>query len=178
MINFSQKNQSVQNRINAYIADNGINARVQNYDRELKNTKSILSLISTVAYGLIAAIAMIGITNIVNTVNTGIELRMKEFASLKSIGMTSGEFRKMMYLETLFVGGKALIIGVPAGCLISGVIYFIEISIGDRIAFSLPLVGIALNIVIVFAIMCVIMEMALKRVNVRNIIETIKNENI
>lgn len=170
--------ESVQNRINAYIADNGINASVQNYDRELKNTKSILSLISTVAYGLIAAIAMIGITNIVNTVNTGIELRMKEFASLKSIGMTSGEFRKMMYLETLFVGGKALIIGVPAGCLISGVIYFIAISIGGKMAFSLPLVGIALNIVIVFATMCVIMEMALKRVNVRNIIETIKNENI
>ncbi len=170
--------EKVQDAISNYIADNNINARVQNYDSEIKKTRSIISLVSTVAYGLIAVIALIGITNIINTVTTGVELRMSEFASLKSIGMTSREFRKMMRLEALFVGGKALMIGVPAGCILSGVLYYYEITFGDMIAFSLPVTGIVLNIVIVFVTMYVIMEMAVVKVNNRNIIDTIKNENI
>lgn len=170
--------EKVQDAISNYIADNNINARVQNYDSEIKESRSIISLVSTVAYGLIAVIALIGITNIINTVTTGIELRMSEFASLKSIGMTSREFRKMMRLEALFVGGKALMIGVPAGCILSGGLYYLEITYGDMIAFSLPVTGIVLNIVIVFVTMYVIMEMAVAKVNNRNIIDTIKNENI
>lgn len=170
--------EKVQDAISNYIADNNIIARVQNYDSEIKKYKSIISLVSAVAYGLIAVIALIGITNIINTVTTGIELRMSEFASLKSIGMTSREFRKMMRLEALFVGGKALMIGVPAGCILSGVLYYLEITFGDMIAFSLPVTGIVLNIVIVFVTMYVIMEMAVVKVNNRNIIDTIKNENI
>lgn len=39
-------------------------------------------------YGLIAVITLIGVTNIFNTITSNMELRQKEFAMLKSIGMT------------------------------------------------------------------------------------------
>lgn len=37
-------------------------------------------------------------------------LRSKEFANLKSIGMTKKEFNRMIRLESIFYGTKSLII--------------------------------------------------------------------
>ncbi len=73
----------------------------------------IMSLISAFAYGVIAVIALIGLTSIINTITTGMELRRKEFAALFSAGMTKKEFSRMLSLESLFVGTKALLIGPP-----------------------------------------------------------------
>ena len=50
--------------------------------------KSMVLIISIFLYGFITVITLIGITNIFNTITSNMELRQKEFAMLKSIGMT------------------------------------------------------------------------------------------
>lgn len=65
----------------------------------------------------------IGITNIFNTITTNMNLRKKEFAMLKSVGMTKKEFNRMIRLESIFYGLKSLIIGIPIGTLLSYAIY-------------------------------------------------------
>lgn len=98
---------------------NLMNYSVTNYEAEYQSAKSMHLLMSIFLYGFITVVALIGITNIFNTVTTNMELRAPEFAMLRAVGMTGREFRRMIWLESLFYGGKALIIGIPLGIIIS-----------------------------------------------------------
>ena len=84
---------------------------------------NLFTLIGIFLYGFIIVISLIGITNIFNTITTNMHLRAQEFAMLKSIGMTKKEFNRMIKLESLFMGLKALIIGIPIGLVLSYIIY-------------------------------------------------------
>lgn len=55
------------------------------------------------------------------------ELRKQEFAMLKSIGMTSKEFKRMIRLESLFMGIKSLLFGILIGIILSYLIYLDKI---------------------------------------------------
>ena len=79
--------------------------------------------ISVFLYGFIIVISLIGVTNIFNTMTTNMSLRSKEFAMLKSIGMTKKEFNRMIRLESIFYGFKSLIIGCTLGIGLSYLIY-------------------------------------------------------
>ena len=94
-----------------------------NAAQERRNDEKLILTMKIFLYGFIAIVSLIGITNIFNTVTTGMELRGKEFAMLQSIGMTKKEFDKMIRLESVFYGSKALIIGVVSGTILSYVIY-------------------------------------------------------
>ena len=70
-------------------------------------------------YGFVTVISLVSITNIVNTISTNINLRKRELAIIKSIGVTPGGFNKMIYLESLLYGALSLIYGIPLGIAIS-----------------------------------------------------------
>lgn len=148
-----------------------------NVDANVKSVNSLYILIAIFLYGFIIVIALIGITNIVNTITTNMELRRSEFATLKSIGMTSKEFNKMIFLESFFYGLKSLLIGIPLGIMLSYLIYLAIIG-KMQFKFVLPYKGIIISILLVFILIYSIMKYSIKKINKRNIIETIRNENI
>ncbi len=98
---------------------NLINFTIANYEAQYQSDRSMHLLLSVFLYGFITVVALIGITNIFNTITTNMELRAPEFAMLRAIGVTGREFRRMIRLESLFYGGKALLIGIPLGILIA-----------------------------------------------------------
>lgn len=73
-----------------------------NINREKSEEKSMWITILIFLYIFIIVILFIGLTNIFNTITTSMELRQKEFAHLKAIGMTKKEFNRMIGLESLF----------------------------------------------------------------------------
>lgn len=150
---------------------------IYNQDREYQRQKSLYLLISIFLYGFIVVIALIGITNIFNTITTNMELRAREFAMLKSIGMTKREFTRMIRLESIFYGAKALIIGIPLGILLS--CYFHKaLAVGVIMDYRLPYEGILLSIGAVALLLFGIMRYSMAKINRKNIIDTIQNENI
>ena len=86
---------------------------------------NLFTLVGIFLYGFIIVISLIGITNIFNTITTNMELRKQEFAMLKSVGMTTKEFNRMIRLESLFMGVKSLFFGIPIGIALSYIIYHI-----------------------------------------------------
>ena len=83
------------------------------YEENVRQFNAIMLIVGIFVYGFIGVISLIGLTNIFNTISTNMQLRSKEFASLKSIGMTKKEFNRMIRLESLMYGIKSLIIGIP-----------------------------------------------------------------
>lgn len=150
---------------------------VENIEIIAKEQNAMWLVISIFLYGFIAVISLIGVTNIFNTITTNMELRQKEFANLKSIGMTKKEFNRMIRLESVLYGGKALIIGIPIG---SGLAYLMykSFGIGYDMTYKLPLKAIGISIIAVAILIWTIMKFSLNKINKQNIIETIRKDNI
>ena len=151
---------------------------VSNLDKQMRDEKSLFTLLGVFAYGLIVVIALIGITNIINTLSTGMELRSREFATLRSIGMTDKQFAGMVRLESVFISVKALVIGVPLGILISYLLCVIMNRMDGAIIYEPPYKAIILCIVVVIMLIYAIMKLSMMKLRHNNIIETIKNENL
>lgn len=139
--------------------------------------KRIIILVSIFLYGFIAVITLIGVTNIFNTITTNMILRSKEFANLKSIGMTTKEFNKMIKLESIMYGAKSLLIGIPIGLLGSYAI-FKSFTNSIDFGFIIPWQAIIISVVFVFIIVGLTMKYSLNKINKQNIIETIRQDNI
>lgn len=161
-----------------YIKNLGIDGLdIYNLNDQKEQINAVVLIIAIFAYGFIIVISLIGITNVFNTINTNMRLRSKEFAMLKSIGMTKKEFNRMIRLESLFYGLKSLLIGVPLG-LLGGYAIFKATGNTIMLDYSFPTMAVLISIVFVFFVVWLIMKISISKVNKQNIIETIRNDNI
>ena len=168
---------ALEKNINEFLESTNYKYNLTNIEEMVNAEKSMLILVAIFLYGFIIVISLIGITNIFNTITTNINLRSKEFAMLKSIGMTKKEFNKMIRLESLFYGTKSLIIGIPLGLLGSFAIYK-AFLVGNDMGYIIPWQAIIIAIIVVFMLISLIMHFSVKKINNQNIIETIRNDNI
>ena len=146
----------------------------------LENTQEneqLILLISVLAYGFILLITLVSIANIFNTISTSISLRKREFAMLKSVGMTPKGFNKMINYESIFYGIKSLLYGLPISI---GVMYLIYKALMNSLQFefTLPWISIMYVIVAVFIMVSTTMLYASSKVKKENIIDALKQESI
>lgn len=173
----SSETSTLEREITDYLNDTDYEYYLYNVEKEVESQKSMLLLVAIFLYGFIIVISLIGITNIFNTITTNMNLRSKEFAMLKSIGMTKKEFNRMIHLESIFYGTKSLLIGIPLGLLGSYAIYKAFV-VGNDFGYMLPWQAILISIVIVFLLISMIMHVSVKKINKQNIIDTIRNDNV
>ncbi|CEK38083.1 ABC transporter permease [Paraclostridium sordellii] len=145
-------------------------------DAALKMEQSIIA-IKIFVYGFVLVISLVSITNIVNTISTNINLRKREFAIIKSIGVTPQGFNKMIYLESLLYGVLALVYGVPIGLLIDVIMNKIMGNV-VQLGMILPWNAVLVSIVGVFVITFIASYIPMRKINKENIIENIRQESI
>ena len=176
----SNDTEKLDKEIEQYKKENNLtnsNLNTFNMEESIKAENAIVLVISIFLYGFIGVITLIGITNIFNTITTNMNFRKKEFAMLKSIGMTKKEFNRMIRLESIFYGVKSLIIGIPIGIVLSyGMYKVFENSM--EMEYVLPYKAIVVAVIFVSVIIGIIMKYSMSKINKQNIIETIRNDNI
>ncbi len=149
-----------------------------NYTEEFKNEKNSVLAVKILIYGFIALVTLIGVTSVFNTINTSIALRRKEFAMLRSVGLTSSGFNKMLYLESIIIGLKSLLYSLPTSIIL---ILFVHISMSNITNYDsiiLPIKSIIIAIIGVFIIVLITMMYASNKIKHENILEAIREENI
>lgn len=146
------------------------------YERRQQQEQMVL-LMSIFIYGFITLISFISIANIFNTISTSISLRKREFAMLRSVGMTPKGFNKMIRYESIFYGVKALVYGLPISILVMFGIHK-STSFTFEYSFSLPWASILFVIVMIFVIVGSAMLYSISKIKNENIIESLKQENI
>ena len=155
-----------------------VNVYTVNIKKELQLLSNIVIVIKLLLYGFISLVTLIGVTSVINTINTSIALRKKEFAVLRSIGLTPKGFNKMMLFECLFFGLKSLLYGLPVSFII---IYLFHLSFNGIVTFDsmlIPYGSILIAIFGVFIIVLISMWYATIRIKKENILEAIREENI
>lgn len=157
---------------NGNYADSGVMDMVSSI--EMMNSTTLI--MQVFLYGFITLMALISVANIFNTVSTSIDLRRKEFAMLKSVGVTPKGFNRMLRFESLFYGLKALVFGLPLGLLCSYFMQQILASGSFDIAFY-PDWRVYLGVTLaVFLIVGMSMWYATSKVKKDTIVETLKTE--
>lgn len=147
---------------------------VSDYTENVKMMNTVAFVIQVFVYGFIALITLITIANIINTVSTGIAMRRKEFAMLKSVGTTPSGFRKMVVLESAFYGMKALVFALPIS---AGICFALNYTVGSNsIPFEIDWIMTLCVIAVVFAIVGMSMLYSVSKLKNDNIVETLKEE--
>ncbi|WP_195573971.1 ABC transporter permease [Paenibacillus sp. 1001270B_150601_E10] len=154
-----------------------INLNVNNVYHSRRSEEQQIVLMSVFSYGFILLISAISIANIFNTISTGLALRKREFAMLKSVGMTPKGFSKMMNYENIFYGIKSLLFGLPVSLAVMVLIYN-AFSNKFSYGFTLPWMSILSVIVAVFVIVGSAIAYSGAKVKKENIIDALKQENI
>lgn len=139
--------------------------------------EQLMMLLTVFVYGFIILITAICVANIFNTISTSIALRKREFAMIKSVGMTPKGFHKMIHYESIFYGIKALLYGLPASVLMMLFIYQ-TLTRQFNFGFMLPWTEIAVAVIAVFLIVSAAMLYSISKVKKENIIDALKQENI
>lgn len=142
-----------------------------------KSNEQAMLLISVFTYAFIILITAICIANIINTISTSIALRKREFAMLKSIGITPKGFNKMLNYESIFYGVKALLYGLPISILVMYLMYR-TLMTKFYFEFSVPMTSIFIVVISVFLIVSIAMIYSSSRVRKENIIDALKQEII
>lgn len=160
------------------LTENGLSSRqLFDYAANAETNRNVVTIIRVFAYGFIVLISLIAAANVFNTISTNISLRRREFAMLKSVGMTQKGFRRMMNYECLLYGSKALLLGLPVSCGITYLIYR-AVTTAYETSFHLPWAAIGIAVLSVFLVVFATMMYAMRKVKKDNPIDALKNENL
>ncbi len=170
--------RKAESRVKDILIDAGLSTSgLYNAAANMQQTKNIITVMQVFSYGFITLISLIAIANVFNTISTNINLRRREFAMLKSVGMTSSGFNKMLNYECVFYGAKALFYGLPVAILVTWLI-FKSVQRGLDTSFHLPLNSILVSILSVFIVVFVTMMYSMRKIRKENILDALRNENI
>ena len=160
------------------LTENGLSSRqLLDYAANAETNRNVVTIIRVFAYGFIVLISLIAAANVFNTISTNISLRRREFAMLKSVGMTQKGFRRMMNCECLLYGSKALLLGLPVSCGITYLIYR-AVTTAYETSFHLPWAAIGIAVLSVFLVVFATMMYSMSKVKKDNPIDALKNENL
>lgn len=150
---------------------------VSDITSQVRMIEQIIFLINTFSYVFIALISAIGIANIFNTISTGIILRQKEFAMLKSVGMSPKGFHKMLFFESLLYGIKSLLWGLPISFVVMALLYLV-LRQNFAIPFSVPWLQVAIGICAIFVIVLITVCYGAVKIRKKNVIEGLRKQTL
>lgn len=151
---------------------------VVDYAAEIESIRALVTIAKVMAYGFIILISAIAAANVFNTISTNISLRRREFATLKSVGLTSKGMRKMMTFESILYGVKSLMFSLPVSLGTTYLVYLVASDSGYEMPFYIPWDKFIIAIASVFIIVVLSMIYSIKKVNKENTVDTLRNENI
>lgn len=151
---------------------------VADYAAEIESIRALVTIAKVMAYGFIILISAIAAANVFNTISTNISLRRREFATLKSVGLTSKGMRKMMTFESILYGVKSIVFSLPVSLGTTYLVYLVASDSGYEMPFYIPWDKFIIAIASVFIIVVLSMVYSIKKVSKENTVDTLRNENI
>lgn len=148
-----------------------------NVSEAFEQNRNILFVTRLFSYVFTAMISLIAVANVFNTISTNIKLRRREFAMLRSVGMSDRAFYRMMRFECVLYGLRTLLFGLPAAGILSWAVYRGFVLGGaEDIGFRFPWGSMGISVLGVFLVISATMLYAVHRVKEENIIDALRDD--
>lgn len=155
--------------------DSSIEFFVETPSAGAQEMNNLFTIAKVFIYGFITLISLISVLNIINTISNSMNERRREFAMIRSVGMTPKSFKRMIYFEAARYGAKALIFSLPIGVLIHFAMYK-ALSSSMDFGFSIHILPYIAAVGAVFAIIAAALLYSIDKIRNDNIIETLKTD--
>ncbi len=165
-------------RLKRDIAGPANNISITDYAAGIEKTRALVTIAKVLAFGFIVLISLIAAANVFNTISTNISLRRREFATLRSVGLTRKGMIKMMTFESVFYGIKSLLFSLPVSFVMTYLVYLIASDSGYNMEFYVPWDKFIIAIASVFIIVVLSMVYSVRKVSKENTVEALRNENV
>ncbi len=175
----AQDHDEVYDRVSDVLDEmqNGISHTGYDAAAQAQTMQALNVVVMTFGYGFITLITLISIMNIINTISSSMEERRREFAMIKSVGMTPGSFKKSVYLESIRYGVMALVWGLPVSLGLDVLMYKVLAGSFDY-GYTFRWYYYLAAALAVFAVIGMALLYALGKIKKDNIIETLKRDDI
>lgn len=172
----SDNDQSLEKSITDLTQDNPAVSYVHNIRSASRSQQNMQMFLGIFVYGFIILISLICIANIFNTISTNIALRRREFAMLRSVGMSPKGFNRMIRFESIFYGLKGLLYGLPLSVAVAYLLFGMERSVLET-SFALPWASYGFAVAMILIIVLVTMWYSASKIKKENILDALKEEN-
>lgn len=157
--------------------EQGYTVRITRQDTLVMMLNIAIVLAEIIMYGFVILLILMGAASVINTLTTNIKIRSREFAILKSVGMTNKALEKMLYCESIICIGKAAIYGVIFGIAVP---YMINLSLRKMfpVRYSVPEGVLIVGITAIFVVALMITKIEIGKMKKQNIIEGIRMDTM
>lgn len=176
----AENHDAAKSSIGKVFQDNGVSFSEDDlYDvwESTQTERNILTVVQVFSYGFIILISLICVANVFNTISTNVALRRRDFAMLRSVGMTRGGLNRMVCFECVLYGIRALLIGLPLAALLSYLMYNAAAGMHTS-SFRLSWPAVAIAVISVFLVVFVSMMYAMRKIKRDNPVDALKEENV
>ena len=153
--------------------EQGYTVRISRTDTMVKMLNVAIILAEVVIYGFVILIILMGFTSVISTLATNTRIRSREFAILKSIGMTNASLRKMLYSESMICIIRASISGIALGITIP---FAINLSIRKvfPVLYHIPWGTLVVGMIILISAVMFVTYIEVHKLKNKNIIDEIR----
>lgn len=157
--------------------EQGYTLRISRTDTMVKVLNIAIVLAEVVMYGFVILLILMGFTSVISTLAANIRIRSREFAVLKSIGMTSGSLRKMIDCESIICIARASISGILFGIAIP---FAVNLSIRNAfpVRYHIPWGMLVVGIMILTGIVLLITRIETNKLKNQSIISEIRMDTM
>lgn len=173
----TKDHKEVMNTLDEELSDKGIGFTLSDLTENANRMNAIVTVANVFGYGFIILITLISVTNIINTISTSMEERRREFAMIKSVGMTPKSFKKTIYLESIYYGLKSIFWGLLVSFAVDYLMYSTlarSFDYGYTFRWQYYLTA----VVAIFLIIGFALIYSMSKIKNDNIIETLKHDEI
>lgn len=142
---------------------------MDSYERD----RNFLLAVNVLCFGFTTLISLIALANVFNTISTNLLLRRREFAMLRSMGLSPKDSRKMLLLESISYSLRAVVYGSVLSIGIALLTWNI-IRIGADNTFRVPVKPLLIATLVVYLMVAGTMALTMRKINKTTICEELK----
>lgn len=140
---------------------------------QLRNNNAMAYTAQVFLYCFTAICALIAVANVFNTISSGLALRTREFAVLRSVGLGQGGFRRMIALECADHAVRGLAYGLALALLVDYGLYQVMGISFEGFGIALPWGHIALSVALIVAVLAASTVYALRKSHAMNLVDSL-----
>ncbi len=151
---------------------------INDHLEEADSNRTLVMIINVFCLLFTGILALIAMANVFNTITNSLILRRREFAVMKSAGMSDRQFRAMIIDECARFGIQGLIPGMIVSVVVSYLLFFMVTQSLSGIAFNLPWAYVGLAIAMTAAAMTIAVAFGMHRCRADNVVEALRMDSI
>lgn len=143
---------------------------------QLRNNNAVAYTAQVFLYCFTVICALIAVANVFNTISSGLALRTREFAVLRSVGLGQGGFRRMIALECADHAVRGLAYGLALALLVDYGLYQVMGMSFEGFGIALPWGHIVLSVALIVAVLAASTIYALRKSHAMNLVDSLRAE--